>query len=239
MQLGGTPPGTPGLPARANDRRDGIDEREQLGRVVSVGRREVNGQGDAVAVDDQVVLGAGLTAVDRVRAGRLAPLLARTLRLSTLARLQLTAASSPNQLSKVSCSRRKTPASCQSRSRRQQVVPLPQPSSVGSSRQGQPVRRTKMMPSSAARSGKRGRPPLGLGGSRGSSGSIASQRSSGTRDEPFMTGHLATSPRFCNTVLGAGLQCEQHTALRIRSLLRRWGRRDARRGEGEGLVLQL
>jgi hypothetical protein len=55
-----------------------------------------------VAIDDQVVLGAGLAAIDRVRAGLLAPLLARTLRLSTLARDQSMAASSPSQLSSVS-----------------------------------------------------------------------------------------------------------------------------------------
>ena len=39
---------------------------------------------------------------------------------------------------------------------------------------------TNSMPVSAARSGSRGRPPSGWGRSRGSSGSIAAQRSSGT-----------------------------------------------------------
>ncbi len=41
-----------------------------------------------------------------------------------------------------------------------------------------PERRTKMMPAKAARSSQRGRPPLGLGGSEGSSGAKAAQRSS-------------------------------------------------------------
>ena len=142
----------------SDDRRDRVNIGQELGRVVSVGRREAHGQGDAIAVDDQMVFGAELATVDRVRPGLLAPLLARTLSESTLARFQSRAAASPNQLSRVSCNRAHTPASCQSRSRRQQVVPLPQPSSLGSRRQGHPVRRTKMMPPRAARSGMRGRP---------------------------------------------------------------------------------
>ena len=61
------------------------------------------------------------------------PFLARTLRLSRLARLQSRAASSPDQFRSVSCSRCQTPASCQSRHRLQQVTPLPHPSSLGNS----------------------------------------------------------------------------------------------------------
>src|SRR5918998_1029509 len=49
-----------------------------------------------------------------------------------------------------------------------------------------PVLRTKTMPARAARAGTRGRPPLGLGGSLGRNGSMASQRSSGTRAWCFM-----------------------------------------------------
>jgi hypothetical protein len=147
-----------------------------------------------------VVLGAGFAAVHRVGSRLRAPLFARTLMLSRLARLQSMAASSPSQLSNVSCSRCQTPAACQSRSRRQHVAPLPQPSSFGSSRHGQPERRTKTMPPRAARSGIRGRPPCGFGGCSGSSGSMASQRTSGTRCEVFMDWQHATPLRFCNTV---------------------------------------
>ena len=192
MELGRALLRTPGSPTRPDDGRDAVNECYQLGRIVGVGRGEADCQRDAVAIDHQVVLGARLAPVDRVRAGLLAPLLARTLRLSRLARPQSMAASSPNQFSSVSCSRCQTPACCQSRSRRQQVVPLPQPSSLASNRQGQPVRRTKMMPPRAARSGSRGRPPFGLGGSWGSRGPMPSQRSSGTRDVAFMVCHHAT-----------------------------------------------
>ena len=80
--------------------------------------------------------------------------------------------------------RSQTPASCQSRSRRQQVIPEPQPISWGSISQGMPVFSTKMMPVKAARSGTRGRPPLGLGGSGGSSGATRAHSSSLTRVWP-------------------------------------------------------
>jgi hypothetical protein len=126
--------------------------------------------------------------------------LARTLKESALARVQSTAASSPSQFRSVSCSRRQTPAFCQSRKRRQQVAPLPHPSSLGNSRHGHPVRRTKTMPPRAAQSGIRGRPPCGFGDCSGSSGSMASQRSSGTRFEVFIDRHHATPLRFCNTL---------------------------------------
>ena len=157
---------------------------------------EQEGERDAARGHDHVALGAGLAAIRRVGAGLLAPLLARTLSESTLARLQSLAASSPSQFKSRSCSFCQTPVSCQSRSRRQHVVPLPHPSSFGNKRHGQPVRSAKTMPLRATRSGTRGRPPFGFGGSLGSKGSIASQRSSETRDEAFMAYHHATPLRF-------------------------------------------
>jgi hypothetical protein len=160
---------------------------------VGIGGRDADGQRDAVAIHHQVELGARFAPVNRVRPGLLTPLLARTLKLSRLARLQSMAASSPNQFSTVWCNRCQTSASCQSRNRRQQVVPLPQSSSFGNKRHGHPVRRTKMIPPRAVRSGTRGRPRFGLGCSWGSRGSMASQRSSGTKDVAFMAGHHATS----------------------------------------------
>jgi hypothetical protein len=193
VQFAGALAGATWSSSWSDDRGDGINEGEQLGRVVGIGRRETDRQRDTVPIHHQVVLGPGFATVDRVRPSLLAPLLARTLKESRLARLQLMAASSPSQLSSLSCSRCQTPASCQSRKRRQQVVPLPQPSSFGSSRHGQPVLSTNTMPARAARSGRRGRPPFGFGGSCGSRGSIASQRASGTRDEVFMTSDHATA----------------------------------------------
>ena len=142
VQLGRALAGTARLTAWTDDRWDRVDQRGQVGCVVGVGSRETDSQGDAIVIHREVVLGARLAAIGRVGAGLLTPLFARTLRESTLDRDQSMAASSPNQLRRVSCRRCQTPAACQSRSRRQQVVPLPQPSSLGNSRHGHPVRRT-------------------------------------------------------------------------------------------------
>ena len=66
-----------------------------------------------------------------------------------------------------------TPIACQSRSRRQHVIPEPQPISCGSISHGTPLLRTKIMPVRAARSAIRGRPPFGCGGGAGIAGAIA------------------------------------------------------------------
>jgi hypothetical protein len=89
----------------------------------------------------------------------LAPLFAGTLALSTLARLQAILSAAPKRSKSAWCRRSPTPACCHARSRRQQVTPLPQPSSWGTISQGMPLLSTKMMPVEAARSGTRGRPP--------------------------------------------------------------------------------
>jgi hypothetical protein len=56
-----------------------------------------------------------------------------------------------------------TLARCQSRRRRQHVIPDPHPSSWGSICQGMPLRRTKTMPVRHAQSETRGRPPCSRG----------------------------------------------------------------------------
>ena len=85
VQLAGALAGTPWPPAWADDRRNGINERKQVGRIVGVGSREPDRERDAVSIHHQVILGPSLAAVGGVAAGVLAPFLARTLRLSTLA----------------------------------------------------------------------------------------------------------------------------------------------------------
>jgi hypothetical protein len=106
--------------------------------------------------------------------------LAGTLVESMLARDQSIWSASPRRWRSVRSSRRHTPAACQSRNRRQQVLPLPQPSSAGSRAHGVPVRSTKRIPARAARSATRGRPPRSFGGSGGSRGAMAAHSSSGT-----------------------------------------------------------
>jgi hypothetical protein len=103
---------------------------------------------------------------------------------------------SPNRSKRTRCKRSQTPASCQSRSRRQHVTPLPQPISWGNSSHGMPVFNTKMIPVSAARSDTRGRPPLGLGGSTGRSGWITFHNSSLTNGLLITGQHTHLPPRF-------------------------------------------
>jgi hypothetical protein len=94
-----------GSPSWSEDRRDSIDERKELRRIVGISLGEPDGKGNAVSIDDQVVFGARLAAVNGVWPRPLAPLLARTLSESTLARDQSIADSSPNQFRSISCSR--------------------------------------------------------------------------------------------------------------------------------------
>lgn len=56
-----------------------------------VGRRDRQGEGDAVGIDEDMALGARFAAVRRVRLSRLAPLFAGVAALSKAARSQLIA----------------------------------------------------------------------------------------------------------------------------------------------------
>ena len=181
------------------DWRHGIDHHLEPAAVVDVCRGEPHGKRDALGIGDQVALGAGSAAVGRVGAGLLAPLLAGTLALSTQARLQSMAPTRPKRSSRTQCSFPQTPAACQSRSRRQHVMPDPQPISCGSIAQGMPLFSTKMMPLSAARCGIGGRPPFGFGRSGGSSGSIRVHNSSDIRGlaMPPKTAHSSRRSGFC------------------------------------------
>src|SRR5829696_3591570 len=147
------------LPGGLFDRRHRIKDRLEDHTVVAVGARQAVAQGEAASVDHKVALRARFAAIRWIRAGVAAPFLAGTLALSMLARSQSSWSAWPRQPNSTRCNASHTPASCQSRSRRQQVMPLPQPSSWGSISQGMPDWSTKMMPAKQARSDTRGRPP--------------------------------------------------------------------------------
>jgi len=177
--VGMQPVGPLARPAQwPRDRLDGIEHGCEGSAVGAVGRAEAHAQRDAAALDQHLLLRARLAAIGRIRAGNFAPLFAGTVRLSRLARDQSSRSALPNRSSSVWCKRSHTPACCQARSRRQQVTPLPQPISWGSNSHGMPLWSTNKMPVSAARSGTRGRPPLGFGGSGGNKGSMTSHSSS-------------------------------------------------------------
>jgi len=167
----------PAAPTR--DRRHGIEQRLEWHAVVDVGPGQQKGERDAAAIRDQMAFGARPASIRRVRTCRGTPFLAAMDELSMQARLQSMRSASRSRHSSSRCRRSHTPVACQSRSRRQQVTPDPHPISAGSISHGMPLRSTNRMPVNAARAGTGGRPPFGLGGTGGSSGSMISHSDSG------------------------------------------------------------
>jgi hypothetical protein len=142
-----------------------------------------------------MALRALFAAIRWIRPGFFAPPGEGTVEASMEARLQSMRSAWPSRSSKTLWRRSQTPAFCQSRRRRQQVMPLPQPSSLGSISQGMPLRRTKRMPAKAARSDTRGRPPFGLGSSGGNNGATCCHSVSST--SALIWRQRITQARFC------------------------------------------
>jgi hypothetical protein len=165
---------------RAADRRDGIDQRQQLGNVVTVCTGQDHADRHPVGVYEDVVLRTWARAIRRVRPSFSPAPTARTDDESTAAYERSSSPDSRNLSSSNACNLLHTPAFCHASRRRQQVAPEPNPSSVGKWFHRIPVRSTNRMPLSAARSDTRGRPRrslfrrLGFG----SSGSISVHNSS-------------------------------------------------------------
>jgi hypothetical protein len=175
VQFGGAPTRATGS---ATYRSNAIDHRLECGHIGHVRGGEHRGcERNAPSVDDHMMLRAQFPAIRGVGASCCAPLFAGACAESTEARDQSIAPACCSRSSRRWCTRCQTPASCQSRKRFQQVMPL-QPSSCGRSSQGMPVRRTNTMPANATRSGVLGRPLRERRGSLGSSGSISAHSSS-------------------------------------------------------------
>lgn len=176
-----------------------VQHRFQQTAVVAVGRAQANGERDAVRVDQKMTLAARAAAIGRVRAGLFAPLFAATAALSKAQRDQSMALARPSRSSSTWCSLSQIPTRCQSRSRRQQVIPQPQPISRGSISQGMPDLSTNRIPVSTARSETGGRPPLGRGRGGGSRGAISAHSVSGTSGLAMSrpTDAAALGSRFC------------------------------------------
>jgi len=159
-----TPTGTTaGLP----DRRNAIHQRQGHFRLMDIGSGMLDGQRSSPTIDNQMPLRTRLTPIRGIRPGFRPPKTARREQLSIAAADQSMASAFPRSSNKACQIFFQTPAFCQSRRRRQQVMPLPQPISSGRYSQGVPVLRTNKMPVRQARWDTRGRPPLGLGGSGG------------------------------------------------------------------------
>jgi hypothetical protein len=181
------------------DWRNGVDHALEALAVVDIRRAEREGKGDAARVGEDVALCPRPAPIRRIWPGLFAPPFAGTIALSSAARLQSMALARPRRSSRTWCRRSQTPARCQSRRRRQHVIPAPQPISAGSISQGMPLLSTNKMPVSAARSGIGGRPPFGFGRSGGSRGAISAHGSSETRGPamPASTPNHPSSSMFC------------------------------------------
>jgi hypothetical protein len=112
----------------------------------------------ALGVDEKVVFAPRLTAIGWVRSSFFPPWTARTEELSATTREKSSLSALRSLASSTRCSWAHTPAFCQARSRRQQVMPEPQPISCGSISHGMPDCNTNRMPVSTRRSSSRLRP---------------------------------------------------------------------------------
>ena len=143
--------------------RDGLDQREKFGDVVAVAAGQAGRERDSppsqIRWCFEPVLprstGLGPVADPPFRAG-----------VGGVPRDQSLCPAALSSAGKTSWSWSKTPASCQSRRRRQQVIPEPNPSSCGRSSQPTPVNNTNRMPCSTWRSGS-GFGPVRLAGRTG------------------------------------------------------------------------
>jgi hypothetical protein len=185
------------LPQRAPrataHRGNPVDQRQQLGYVVSVRGREARDDRNPVRVGKNMMFRPGLTAIGRVRSSFFPPRSARSEVLSTTARARSSWPRWRNSSSSTRWSRFQTPARCQRTRRRQHVVPDPHPICGGSMFQGMPLRSTNRMPVKTARSGIGLRPAYRrLRGRRlGSNGSSRAHRPSSIRGLA-MSDRLAT-----------------------------------------------
>jgi hypothetical protein len=193
VQFGGPATGTT---PRTRDRWNAVEQSVQDPGVVDVGWGQQHGQRNALSIDKKMAFRAWFAFIRWVGAGFFAPFFAATVAESTAARLQSISPARPNSSKRSRWRRSQTPACCHSWSRRQQVIPLPQPISRGRISQGMPLRRTNRIPVKVARSARRGRPPLGLAFSGGSSGAIRSHSAS-LRSGRISRLRITKVPEFC------------------------------------------
>ena len=136
----------------AADTRDGLQQRLGLCHIMSVGLSQNGRKRDTLCVREDVVLAARTTAIGWVRSTFFPAPTERMDELSAMAREKSSLSAPRSSLSNTWCSRSQTRAFCHAFRRRQQVMPQPQPNSLGRSSQGMPVFKTKRIPVRACRS---------------------------------------------------------------------------------------
>ncbi len=172
---------------------NGIHQRQQLCDVVTIRSGQLEGHHrPSLAIHQQMMLRAQFAPIYWIWACFFPPCIARTEAESTMARDQSILSAALSLSKSTWCSRIHTPATFQSRSRRQQVIPQPQPISFGRYSQGMPAFSTNTIPASTLRSSTGGRPPRlcrfrRCGRGRGSNGSMICHKSSVTSGRAILT----------------------------------------------------
>ena len=185
----------------AFERRNGINHLLQHRSVRHISSCTLQRQRYSSSLDHKMALRAWFALIRRIWAARLLfcfPFFTPLALTVCESKEALDQSISPSWLrvsSSTLCNFSHTPAFSQSRRRRQQVIPEPQPISWGNISHCNPDLSTNTMPDSAARSGIRGLPPLGLGGSGGNSGSITFHSPSGING--FAIPNSTKSSWFC------------------------------------------
>jgi hypothetical protein len=170
--------------------RQALQQWHELGRVMPIRARENHIQRRACGVDEEMMFAARLAPISRVGTCFFPPCTARTDELSAITREKSIRSALRSLARSTRCSLLQTPAFCQSRARRQQVMPEPQPISWGSSSQGKPDCRMNTMPVNTRRSSSRLRPAGVLcGGGGGSKGRTISHKSSSTSSRAMSSLH--------------------------------------------------
>jgi len=135
-----------------------INQRQQLCDIMAVGAGQLYRQRDTVGIRYQMVLRAFFAAICGIWACFRPPKTARTEAESTTAREKSICSACRNLLSRALWILSHTPLFCQSRRRRQQVMPELQPISMGRSSHAMPVLSTKRIPVRTSLSGTGLRP---------------------------------------------------------------------------------
>jgi hypothetical protein len=170
-----------GVPDLAPDRWNPFDQRHQLRNIVGIGRGKNSRQRNALRIREKVVLAARTTEIGWVRSSFFPAPTARIVELSAMAREKSRRSAPRNFASNIRCSRSQTPRRCQCRSRRQHVIPEPQPISWGNISHGMPDCNTNRMPLNARRLHSGLRPVYRLRRRFfGNSGSISAHKASST-----------------------------------------------------------
>lgn len=119
-----------------------VQKRDQLCDVMPISAGQGYSERGAETIDDHMVLGAGAAAIHRRRPDMSPPFKALMWEPSIAASSISSEPAARSSVRSASCKRGQTPASVQSRSRRQAVTPEQPTTSLDTSRQATPLRRT-------------------------------------------------------------------------------------------------